>query len=315
MTFSDQPRLTALDIRKLRRIRASLSAFQNSIAALPAQEMNNASNQQFNQLRHEAKIALNDPNFDRKVPRAMTTDLLAERINRVIIPRLFLIITLGVFLALVGLGVNSIILDDVIINSLGCLVSTIGIFLVIGSAIVFWLNQSSGRLSNYGHLYQLADSLRQQIEPAISESGIEPAAPTETDFPELPTITELRLDSLHKQLLDWQDKLESLRARRTSLDQAIPSELATIINIVQQELNRVQAEIETLTGRIEAAWPRAESEPFVPTAEPEIPAGPPVEPAEDERWQHASANTLGMPLAGETENPEPLSDREDEERY
>src|SRR5262245_38255250 len=112
MAETSQSDFTPQELERLQQTRLAVSAFQNAIATLPADEQNSGRNEQFNQLRLEVKALLKERNFDQKVPKAITAEALADRSERVILPRLTGIVIFGVMLALLGLGVNSIILDD-----------------------------------------------------------------------------------------------------------------------------------------------------------------------------------------------------------
>ena len=65
------------------------------------------------------KAIVNKYGYTINAPQAVSGSLLAERGQKVS-TRLSGIVIFGVILALLGLGINSIILEDVIINSLGC---------------------------------------------------------------------------------------------------------------------------------------------------------------------------------------------------
>jgi hypothetical protein len=240
MTTLSQPQ----DLARLQRLRASVLAFQNRIASLPAKDKNNALNEQFNQLRSEAKALLHDPAFDKKVPRAITEEVQGERLQKKILPRLFAVITFGVGLALLGLAINSIFLDELIVNIFGCLVSSSGILLIVGAYIVFRLNRVGGRISNYGDVYQLGEALLYQLAHALNLS--EPAG---GQLPDVPSVVELLLDSLQKQVLDWEEKLARLEAQRRAAGLRTGLELNVNIDFVQRELERVNREISALNGR------------------------------------------------------------------
>ena len=66
MTESASSSLTQETLDQLQRLRISVLAFQNVVAPLPANEHSNAHNEQFNQLRLEAKTLLKEPDFDKR---------------------------------------------------------------------------------------------------------------------------------------------------------------------------------------------------------------------------------------------------------
>ncbi|MFC1975429.1 hypothetical protein ACFLXQ_03405 [Chloroflexota bacterium] len=92
MIETPQSNFTPEALGQLQRLRVSVLAFQNEIAPLPAGEQSNARNEQFNQLRLEAKALLKEQDFDKKVPKAMTDELLGERAQQTVIPRLSVIV-------------------------------------------------------------------------------------------------------------------------------------------------------------------------------------------------------------------------------
>jgi len=288
MTEPSQPNLTQHELYSLQRLRAAVAALQNNIASLPAKEVSNVHNEQFNQLRLEAKQLLKDEDFDDKVGRAVTEDVLAERLNKIVIPRLFVIIAAGVILALLGLGINSIILEDLIVNTLGCLISSGGMLLIIGALGIFGLANRQQRLSNYGDLYQACDALLYQIEHILDLSIPDWADRAEVEIPEVAWVLELSLDSLHRQADDWQQKLTDLEVQRDALGAESPQELTVTLDFVARELNRVNQEINVLNGRLDALLTEEE-------------ATPPLRPAPvagtAQQIEIASANTLGMPVA------------------
>jgi len=251
MIEMSQPSFTAQEIEQLPQVRLSVLAFQNMIASLPADEQNNARNEEFNQLRLEAKALLKDPGFDKKVAKAVSEDVLAERSQRVILPRLSGIVIFGVILALLGLGINSIILDDLVINSLACLVSSGGMALVIGAFIVWALTISRRRLSNLGDLYLLSEALLHEIDHTLDTALPGWADRPEVEIPEIPSVVALALDSLNKQAGDWQEKLRDLEEQRLRLGLDAPLDLKINVDFVQRELRRVSQEIDRLRGQTE----------------------------------------------------------------
>jgi hypothetical protein len=252
MTESSQSNFTQAKLDRLQRLRVSVLAFQNAIAPLPANEQSNARNEQFNQLCLEAKTILGERGFDTKVPRAITEDMLVEHSQKVIIPRLSPIVVFGVILALLGLGINSIVLEDLIINSLACLVSSAGMLLVIGAFVVLGMtNLQQRRLTNFGDLYQRCGDLLLEINHALNMAMPDLADRPAVDIPEIPSAVELALDSLNKQAVDWQQKLRSLEEQRLSLGPDAPLELTVNIDFVMRELNRVRQKMDRLRGRVE----------------------------------------------------------------
>jgi hypothetical protein len=253
------------------------------IAALPADGQDNARNEQFNILRLEAKLLLKDGHFDKKAPRAITEEALVDRRQRVILPRLSGIVLFGVILALVGLGVNSIILDDWLVNSMGCLVSTGGMLLIIMAAVV-WAWSGRRRLSNYGELYLGCNGLLYEINHALNQviPGLEERlAPEPANTPNLATLV---MDSLTKQAADWQEKVRHLEAQQADLGPDAPLELRVNLDFARRELARVQQEYNRLHGYAEAVGPvAAEAADLVPalhrakSVTMEMPAMPPEE--------------------------------------
>ena len=226
MTELSRPNFDPQDIVELQRIRALGAALQKMIADLDATEQNNDYNEQFNKMRFEVTAILRRYGFDLNVPRAITTNVLAER-NQKFTVRLSGIVILGVMIVLVGLGVNSIILEDLLINSFGCLVSSLGMLLVIGSFVVWGLTSTRQQLSNLGDLYIRCETFLQQLDQilntAIPDYANRPAA---VGAPNLPSAVTLALDSLEKQAVDWQQKLETLKQQRLMLGPNEPPELA-----------------------------------------------------------------------------------------
>ena len=253
MTELAQPGLTPPELDQLQRLRATVIAFQNIIAALPADEQDNGRNEQFNQLRLEAQALLKEQGFDKRVARAMTEDVLAERAQKVILPRLSAIVILGVILALLGLGINSIILDEFVINSLACLISSGGMFLIIGAFGVWGLVNTRRRLSNLGDLYVRSTTLLHEIDHALTMAIPVLANRPLVDIPPTPSVVELVLDSLHKQAADWQQKLRTLEEQRLRLGLDSPQELGITVDFAQRELDRVRRELDRWQGRTEAS--------------------------------------------------------------
>lgn len=296
MIESGQPDFTQQELEQLQRVRVSVLALQRAIATLPADEYNEARNEQFNQIWLEAKAILNDPDFDKKIPRVMTKDLLAERSQRVVMSRLSGIVMFGVILALLGLGINSIILDDLIINSLGCLVSSGGMLLVIGAFVVWMVNSVRGRVNNLGDLYLSSNALLVEIENVLNMAIPGWAERSATGGAETPSAVDLALDSLRKQAADWQQKLRELEAQQLSLGSAAPLELKLNLDFSQRELERVRQEIDRLQGR-PATGPKAKV--IVPPGVGEVVTDP-------TSLRRAKSVTMDMPVnrPEEAEPPE-----------
>jgi hypothetical protein len=249
MTETSQSDFTAQELEQLQQVRLSALAFQKAIATLPADESNDARNEQFNQIRLEAKAVLNERDFDKKVPKAISAEVLADRSQRVITPRLSGIVMFGVILALLGLGINSIILDDFIINSLGCLISSGGMLLVFGAFAVWAITNARKRVSSLGDLYLSNNALLAEIEQALNAALPGPAILSTSGVPEIPAALSLALDSLHRQAADWQQKLRDLEEQRLTLGQNIPLELKLTLDFAQRESQRVRQEIDRLHGQ------------------------------------------------------------------
>ena len=156
---------SAQDIDQLQRLRASILDFREMVALLPPKERSPEHNQQFNQLRDETKVALKGK-FTTKVPQAITGDVTTDR-------SISMIVIAGVILALLGLGVNSIVLEDVVINSLGFCVYGVGLLLIIGAFVVLTMRNMRRRVSNMDDLRQRSDLLLYQIDHRLKMQGIE----------------------------------------------------------------------------------------------------------------------------------------------
>ena len=262
MTEPVQPKLSLDTQDRLQRLRVSVLAFQSEIAPLPADQQSNPRNEQFNQLRLEAIALLKEADFDKQVPKAKTADTVTDRSQRTLIPRLSAIVILGVILALFGLGINSIILEDLIINSLGCLISTGGMLLIIGAFVVLGVSQmkSRQRLTNYGELYQHCNELLYEIHHALNMTIPDVSDRPAENIPEIASVIDLMLDSLHAQAADWQQKLRTLEEQRLSLGSDAPMELTINIDFVRRKLNRVRKEIDSLQGRGEELAPATAAE-------------------------------------------------------
>ena len=115
MTNFSQANFSQQDLNELQRLRALTFAFQRMIANLDANEQNNEYNEQFNKILADTRNILRRYGLGLDAPRVVSSGVLAER-GQKISTRLTGIVIFGVMLALVGLGINSIILEDVIIN-------------------------------------------------------------------------------------------------------------------------------------------------------------------------------------------------------
>jgi hypothetical protein len=164
MTGPVQFGLTSQELAQLQQLRGSLSDFRAMLAVLPETERLAEYNQQFNQLRLEARALLKG-NFTEEVPRAITGDVSVDR-------RISLIVMGGVILALIGLGINAIILEDVLVNSLGCCISSGGILLVIGGFVALSVKHSRERVSNVADLRERSDLLLFEIDHRLKMSGV-----------------------------------------------------------------------------------------------------------------------------------------------
>ncbi|MFC1975428.1 hypothetical protein ACFLXQ_03400 [Chloroflexota bacterium] len=161
---------------------------------------------------------------------------------------------------------NSIILEDLLINSLACVVSSLGIVLVIGAfAVSGMTNLQLRRLTNFGDLFQHCNALLYEINHALNMAIPDLADRPAMEVPEIPSVVELMLDSLDKQVTDWQLKLRGLEEQRLSLGSDAPLELTINIDFVQRELKQVQKEADQLRGRTELpAIPEVLTAPPVP---------------------------------------------------
>jgi hypothetical protein len=100
-----------------------------------------------------------------EVPRAITGNYDKDR-------QLMLIVIGGVILVLLGLGLNSIILEDIYINSAGCCISSGGMLLVVGALVVLLRNMAR-RASTMGDLQQRTDLLLHQIDHRLRMAGVD----------------------------------------------------------------------------------------------------------------------------------------------
>lgn len=251
MNDTPSPQLTTEELDRLQRLRASVIAFQNMIAPLPATERNDNHNEQFNQLRLEAKILLKSPQLDRQVSPVTTMNTLVER-QKSTLPRLYGVVIFGMILALFGLGFNSIFVD-MLSTAVGCLVSSSGMFLIMGAFVMWGLATNQRRTSNLGEVYQRCETLLYQIDHTLNMAIPELAnRPPATETPSTPSVVALALDALNKQAADWQQKLQALEEQQTLLDPNVPLKLKLDIDFVRRELARVEQEIARLYGQPEA---------------------------------------------------------------
>lgn len=160
MTEPFQPNLTSQELDQLQQLRASVSEFKRMVDMLPSDVRSAEYNAQFNQLRLEARALLKG-GFTRDVPKAITGDTTRDR-------SLTIIVILGVILALTGLGVNSIILDDVLVNSLGCCISSGGMLLVVGTFVALVVRNIRERTTDMDDLRQRCDLLLYQIDHRLN---------------------------------------------------------------------------------------------------------------------------------------------------
>lgn len=306
---------TAEELRYLQRLRNSVVDLQAAVAPLAADARSDTYNEQFNQLRLEAKVLLKDPAFEQKVPRAVTEVMWNERSQRTIFPRLSAITFLGVILALVGLGVNSIILEDVLVNSLGCCVSGGGMLLVIGAFAVWSLTSTRRRLTNLGDLYARCETLLAEIDNTLDTAVPDPAAGPAA----VPSAADLMLNSLRSQVAHWQETIRDLESQRLRLGPEAPVELTDNIDLAEQELNRVirelnrlQAEEPATSGPARRAGVPIQGEVIIP------PGGRPGAPRvkrsfDSQAVVRARQNTMDMPAVGPEETPDLPPDTEEED--
>jgi hypothetical protein len=199
-------------------------------------------------MRFEAKTILAADAFDSQVPLAITSGLMAQQGQRVN-TRLSGIVIFGVILALLGLGINAVVLEDFLVNSLGCLISTGGTLLVIGAFVVLGVAASRRKITNLGELYQHCDLLLARLDQVLQQAIPGFAARQPADMPQLPSAVALLLDSLEKQVADWSQKLGNLKQQRDMLGPNTPLELNTNIHFVQRELQRLEFEMANLRSR------------------------------------------------------------------
>ncbi|MEW5957644.1 MAG: hypothetical protein AB1801_07970 [Chloroflexota bacterium] len=285
MTDMPQPGFVQADLDDLQRVQVLTVAFQRLIANLDANEQHDDYNEQFNHIRFEALAILRKNGLDSNVPKAMTKRGLAERGQKVT-TRLSGIVILGVMLALVGLGINSIILEDFLINSLGCLVSSGGMLLVMGAFVVWGVLNTRRRLTNMGDLYLCCDMLIQELNQVLKGAMPAYTGPAEVEVPRIPSAVTLAVDSLEKQAVDWREKLTTLKQQRLLLGPHEPPELTANFNFVLRELDRIEYELANFKQR--GDWPlsRGAGEPWSPA---------PARQPDSGAVRAARANTQEMP--------------------
>jgi hypothetical protein len=164
MTGPVQFALTPEEVTQLQHLWSSVLDFRDVLDTLPDKLRSVEHNQQFNQFRLEAKTILRGV-LAEDIPEAITGDVTTDR-------SISLIVILGVVLALAGLGINAIILEDVIVNSLGCCISSGGMLLVIGAFVVLSLKNARQRVNNIADLRQRCDLLLLQIEHRLKMAGV-----------------------------------------------------------------------------------------------------------------------------------------------
>ena len=308
MTDLAQPNFAPQDLDELQGLRALTFAFERMIANLDANEQNDNYNEQFNKIRAETKAIVNKYGYTVNAPQAVSGSLLAERGQKVS-TRLSGIVIFGVILALLGLGINSIILEDVIINSLGCLISTGGMLLVIGAFAVWAVTSARRSLTNLGDLYLRCEILLQELDQLLTMGLPGYAAPPALETPNIPTAASLTFDSLEKQSADWRQKLATLNQQRRMLGQHAPVELTTTVNYVQRELDRLEYELVNLRERVELPL-SPEPEPFSPPVEP---SARPFDPSSNAvRVAHAFTQEMPAVKPEPPANPEAVAESEPE---
>jgi len=248
MTIPAQNNQVITELDELKQTRNLVFAFQQMIAHLDATEQNDGYNEQFNKYRFHAKNLLQDDGFESQVPKAINAAGLAQRAQKTNV-RLSLIVFMGVLLALVGLGINSIILDDFLVNSLGCLISTGGTLLIIGALIVLGIAAGRRKMTNLGQLYQLCEVLLVKIDQTLTQTIPDYPNHLNESSPETPTASTLMLDSLEKQTDDWNEKLSQLKQQRNTLGPAAPVDLNANITFIERELQRIEFQITDLQKR------------------------------------------------------------------
>ncbi|HMR66439.1 MAG TPA: hypothetical protein PKE64_20700 [Anaerolineae bacterium] len=159
MAFSPPPvrfDLDSAESETLRQLRLSLSDFRAMLASLPDNQRSVEHNQQFNQFRTET-IALLGGEVAQEVPPAITGDTTTDR-------SISLIVVGGVLVALVGLGMNALVPDDLLVNGFGCLTSLSGTLLVAGGFGVLAYKNYQERVNSISQLRERTDLLMLQID-------------------------------------------------------------------------------------------------------------------------------------------------------
>jgi hypothetical protein len=206
---------------------------------------------------------------------------------------------------LLGLGINSIILEDFIINSLACLVSSGGMLLVIGAFVVWAITMMRGRLSNLGDLYLRSNALLFEIEQALNMALPGWAERSTEGVSEIPSVVSLALDSLRKQAADWQQKLRDLEEQRLMAGADTPLELKLNLDFVQRELQRVRQEIDGLQGRTPASGGPVGAKVVIPPGLKEV-------AVDSASFRRAKSVTMDMPV-GRPEETHPPETEETED--
>ena len=166
------------ELEQLQTLRASVADFKAIVDGLSEDNRNAEYNEQFNQLRTESRALLKG-GFTEDVPKAITGDVSKDR-------SLSLIVILGVILALIGLGINAIVLEDVMVNSLGCCISSGGMLLLIGAFAVLAMKNVRERVTQANDLGQRCDLLLYQLDHALRMAGVgTPGSPAATVGPQI----------------------------------------------------------------------------------------------------------------------------------
>jgi hypothetical protein len=169
MTDPVQFELTVEEVARLQQLWSSVSDFRDLLDSLADTLRSVEHNQQFNQFRLETKALLGGT-LTEDIPQAITGDVTTDR-------SISLIVILGVILALVGLGINAIILEDVLVNSLGCCISSGGMLLVVGAFVVLSMKNARQRVNNIADLRRRCDLLLLQIEHRVKMGEVREEQP------------------------------------------------------------------------------------------------------------------------------------------
>jgi hypothetical protein len=161
--------LSSEEVNQLYIFRNSIAQFRVLLDTLPADERSMEHNKQFNELRSEAQALLKTP-FTENVPRAITGNTNTDR-------SISAIVVVGALLALVGFGINSLILEDLIVNSLGCCISSGGLLLVIGAFVVLAMKNVRERVTSVTDLSYQTDLLLYQVDHRLAMIGQQAAQP------------------------------------------------------------------------------------------------------------------------------------------